>query len=86
MKKWKQRRKEPYTEAGIRRLQCIRCGAQAVFQWQICADGNNYRPLCAACDVALNRMVLLWMKHPKADVLANRYANDKMRPNVKSAP
>ena len=52
---------------------------EAVFQWQICADGNNHRPLCAACAVALNRMVLLWMKHPQADVLANRYANDKMR-------
>lgn len=81
MKKWKQRRKEPYTEAGIRRLKCIRCGAQAGFQWQICADGNNHRPLCAACDVALNRMVLRWMRHPEAKRLADLYAAAKMRPN-----
>lgn len=76
--KWKRSRKKPYTEAGIQRLACIRCGNQAKFQWQICADGNNYRPLCAACDVALNRMVLEWAGHPNVDSVMEEYANGKL--------
>jgi hypothetical protein len=71
---WSARRPEPYTEIGIRRLKCIRCGAPARFQWQICSDGNNYRPLCADCDIALNQLVLDWMRHPKAAALGTRYA------------
>lgn len=55
-------RTKPYTDIGIRRLKCVRCGKRAETQWQICADGNQYRPLCWDCDVALNRMVMIWMK------------------------
>ena len=51
----------PYTEIGLRRLSCIRCGKPATTQWQVCADGNVYRPLCRGCDVELNAMVLEWM-------------------------
>jgi hypothetical protein len=80
---WRVNRREPYTEIGIRRLKCIRCGeGPAVFQWQICSDGNKYRPLCAACDIALNRMVLTWMRHPQATQLADEYENSKTGPNV----
>jgi hypothetical protein len=53
-------RRTPYTERGIRRLKCTRCGARAATQWQICGDGNQYRPLCIKCDVALNRLVMKW--------------------------
>lgn len=70
---WDTRRREPYTSAGITRLKCIRCGAPAVHQWQICSDGNNYRPLCLPCDLALNRLVLDWFGHPRADELAAAY-------------
>lgn len=77
MSRWSIRRAKPYTEVGVRRLKCIRCSRQAVFQWSICADGNNHRPLCVRCDIALNRMVLRWMRHPEADALANRYAESK---------
>lgn len=51
-------RTKPYTEAGIRRLKCVRCGKQGYSQWQICADGNQYRVLCKSCDVAVNRWVM----------------------------
>ena len=78
---WSITRRTPYTEIGIRRLKCIRCGGQAKFQWQICSDGNNHRPLCGQCDVLLNRMVLQWMGHPTADELVERYAASKA-PNV----
>lgn len=55
-------------------MRCIRCGKRAVFQWQVCADGNVWRPLCPTCDVALNRMVLQWMGDPAAEAKIKRYA------------
>jgi hypothetical protein len=70
---WSTRRTKPYTTAGIARLACIRCGGQAVHQWQICSDGSNWRPLCLACDIALNRAVLEWMGHPDAERLVSAY-------------
>jgi len=70
---WHIRRPEKYTQRGIQRLQCIRCGGPAVHQWQVCSDGNNWRPLCLPCDIALNELVLEWFKHPRAKVLAAEY-------------
>lgn len=71
-------RKQPYTDAGIRRLDCVRCGSPARFQWSICADGNLFRPICTPCDIALNELVLKWMKDPhwKAKVAAYRQAKE----------
>lgn len=66
-------RKKPYTEIGIRRKRCIRCGARAEFQWQICADGNQYRPICKACDIALNEAVLQFMGFPDWEEKMERY-------------
>jgi len=67
-------REKPYTAAGIKRLPCARCGAKASSQWQVCADNRLYRPLCTACDVDLNRMVLFWMNDPQAEEKASTYA------------
>lgn len=57
------RRRKPYTETGIGRMICSKdgCGKRAKFQWQICADGNIYRPICPQCDVAINEMVTRFM-------------------------
>lgn len=66
-------RRTPYTEKGIRRIPCARCGSPSRYQWQICADGNVYRGLCVACDVALNEMVLLWVGDPLADAKMEAY-------------
>jgi len=57
-------RKKPYTNAGITRIPCIRCGEKAFFQWQACADERLFRPLCKSCDIELNEMVLRWAKIP----------------------
>ena len=57
-------RKKPYTAKGIVRLPCIRCGGKAFHTWNICADGNIFRPLCIPCDIELNRLVLSWAKDP----------------------
>lgn len=72
-------RKQPYTAAGIRRLACVRCGGQARFQWNVCADGNLFRPICTPCDIALNELVLKWMKDPhwKAKIAAYRQQKEK---------
>ena len=56
-------RRTPYTEIGIARLPCFRCGAKpSVYQWQICADGRVYRPVCSKCDLSLNALVLKWAR------------------------
>jgi len=69
-------RKKRYTGRGILRLKCIRCGEQAVHQWQICADGNNWRPICLDCDIALNKVVLKFMDHPHCQQLILEYKDN----------
>lgn len=70
-------RRRPYSEIGIRRIPCARCGQPSAFQWNICADGNRYRGLCAPCDVALNALVLSFIRDPEARAKIARYARAK---------
>lgn len=51
-------RSKPYTERGIRRVPCSRCGSPSWAQWHVCADGNRPRGICRPCDVALNEMTM----------------------------
>lgn len=51
-------RTKPYTDIGIKRIPCARCGKPSSQQWQICALHNEYKGLCTACDVKLNDLVL----------------------------
>ena len=61
-KTWKLHgRSKPYTQIGIERLPCFRCGSPSYHQWQICADNNLFRPVCDKCDIELNKLVLEWM-------------------------
>lgn len=57
-------RRRPYTERGIQRVPCARCGAPSTQQWQVCGDGNQYRGLCPGCDVSLNKLVMDFMGLP----------------------
>jgi len=66
-------RKTPYTQTGIRRLKCFRCGAKAEHQWQICSDGNQFRPVCLKCDIKLNRLVLEFMGFDDVDGMIKKY-------------
>lgn len=66
-------RLHPYTEIGIRRVQCFRCGEQAQFQWQICADQNQYRPICKECDIELNKLVLEFMGFENREEMITKY-------------
>lgn len=54
-------RRQPYTPAGLRRVPCVRCGAPSGAQWQICADKRLFRPICNACDILMNEMVMRWI-------------------------
>jgi NAD-dependent SIR2 family protein deacetylase len=74
---WRTKRTEPYTERGIQRLKCIRCGGKAEFQWNICSDNGYYRPICKECDILLNKTVLEFMKHPNSDRLIKIYEQKK---------
>ena len=56
-------RSKPYTEAGVQRLPCSRCGHPAKHQWRVCADGC-FRPVCTECDIRLNSLVLAFLCVP----------------------
>ncbi len=67
-------RTRPYTERGIRRVRCSRCGQPSVYQWKACADGSQYRGVCRACDLQLNELVLEFMRIPGRAEKLRRYA------------
>ncbi len=67
-------RKKPYTDVGIRRIPCSRCGQPSMQQWQACANDNRYLGVCDRCDVGLNRLALRFMRVPEAAALLARYA------------
>lgn len=73
-------RLKPYTERGIKRLLCFRCQKQAYTQWQICADGNQYRPICVMCDIDLNRLVLEFMRDKDVEFKMAIYASNMLEP------
>lgn len=58
-------RRKPYTQIGIGRIPCTRCGNPSVYQWQVCADHRQYRGCCADCDIGLNAMVMEYMRIPQ---------------------
>lgn len=61
-------RRKPYTEIGINRVPCYRCGEPSLRQWQICSLNNEYKGLCRECDIKLNRIVLEFMNIPTKEV------------------
>jgi hypothetical protein len=69
-------RTEPYTEIGIKRMKCVRCGKPASQQWAACADGGLWRPICLSCDVILNRLVLQFMLDPDTDEKIKTYSRE----------
>jgi len=62
-------RTKPYTERGIRRLQCVRCGDRGFSQWNICSDNTpdgkpQFRVFCVECDIQLNELVMRFARVP----------------------
>jgi hypothetical protein len=54
-------RRKPYTQAGIGRVPCKRCGRPSVHQWFACAT-NSWYGVCLRCDIMLNRVVLQFFR------------------------
>lgn len=73
MANWASQRKHPYTALGLSRLKCIACDQPAVAQFQVCADGNVYRPVCSEHDRQINSAVLCLMGHPDVDTVMREY-------------
>lgn len=74
MKPSPQGRRKPYTALGIARVHCFRHPTRkAVHQWNCCANGNRWIPICLQCDVDLNRMVLRWFRLPGRHALMAKY-------------
>lgn len=71
-------RRRPYTEIGIRRIPCFRCGEPSTTQWQICSDGNVWRGLCGPCDVGLNAVVLIYLGDARAAEKIERYREARL--------
>ncbi len=69
-------RKKPYTDAGVKRLPCARCGEPAYSQWSTCADNNLWRPICMQCDIDLNLLVLVYMGDPDVDLKISKYREE----------
>lgn len=65
-----QGRKKPYTQRGISRVPCARCGKPSRYQWSSCALNNLWFGLCHGCDVALNQLVVNFMGIPVLEGLA----------------
>lgn len=66
-------RRKPYTATGIKRKKCTRCGGQGFHDWQICADGRQWRVLCKPCDIELNAMVMRWAFGQEAEPKIEAY-------------
>ena len=67
-------RTTPYTQLGIRRIACSRCGTKPSFSsWQVCTDDRVFRPLCRTCDVLLNELVLRWVGDPDTEAKIAAY-------------
>lgn len=66
-------RKKPYTSIGISRKNCARCGKKAFANWSICALDNFHFPICVDCDIALNDLVLGFMRVGHKKQIINQY-------------
>lgn len=66
-----------YTQGEVERRLCSRAGCWRMAHacWSGCADDNVQRPLCAECDIDLNRQVLQWWGDPEWEARITAYAN-----------
>lgn len=70
-------RRIPYTEKGISRVPCLRCGQPSSQQWQICSLGNKWVGVCSKCDIELNRLVLIFMRIKGCFQIIKKYEDQK---------
>lgn len=66
-------RKEAYTQIGISRVPCSRCGKSSNQQWQACSYNRYFVAICKECDIELNRLVLEFLKISNKEELMKEY-------------
>lgn len=71
-------RLRPYTEAGLGRVPCARCGSPSRFQWSIdvCALRRKivWVGLCTEHDIELNAQSLEYIRWPDREAAMRDYA------------
>ena len=70
-------RKKPYTNKGIHRVYCCRCGKLSSQQWQVCSLDNRWFGICNECYILLNEMVLDFMRIQGRKELKRKYRGSK---------
>lgn len=65
-------RRRPYTQRGIRRVPCVKCGAPSAHQWRICST-DAWTAVCRRCDITINRKIATWAFGSDAKPLLRRY-------------
>lgn len=58
---------EPIPVDEIWDVPCIRCGHPSQCQWAVCANDKRFLPLCIECDIALNRLVMMFLNFDDPD-------------------
>jgi len=71
-------RREPYTVIGIKRKKCQRCSARPEYQWNCCANGNRWVPVCRACDIELNELALDFFRIKGRRKLMRKYKDSTL--------
>lgn len=79
-------RRQPYTERGIKRVPCVRCGKPSHHQWNACSLGKRWFALCVECDIGLNRAALQYMQIPDAAAIIEAYAQTKAGGKTEASP
>jgi hypothetical protein len=74
-------RRTPYTERGITRVPCARCGKPSRYQWSCCANDNRYVALCPSCDVGLNEVAMRYVYGRKAEPKLQQYRRNVIPTN-----
>jgi hypothetical protein len=68
---------KPYTQRGIKRVPCIKCGQPSKYQWGICSNQNRNLPVCTDCDIELNKIFLDFANFPNKEELLHAYEKSK---------
>lgn len=75
------RRRQPYSEKGISRVPCAKCGKPSRYQWTICADWSQYRGLCAEHDIEANELLMRWVWGDTREDDLRRYREKVLAPS-----
>lgn len=71
-------RRKPYTERGLRRMECASCGEKSTSQWSACALDGKFFPLCTRCDVELNEVAVRYVFGERWDIELKAYREKKI--------